>query len=58
MLMKMQQRFCHMFGEGSTVTMSAKEAGTKPMMGAEFIRLHLFLWQRPDKRTVLAAALQ
>lgn len=56
--MKMQQRLCHMFGEVGTVTMSAKEAGTKPVMGAEFIRLHLFLWQRPDKRTVLAAALQ
>lgn len=57
-LLKMQQRFCHMFGEVGTVTMSAKKAGTKPMMGAEFIQLHLFLWQRPDKRTVLATALQ
>ena len=42
-LLKMQQRFCHMFGEVGTVTMSAKKAGTKPMMGAEFIQLHLFL---------------
>lgn len=58
-LLKMQQRFCHMFGEVGTVTMSAKKAGTKPVVRSKFIRLHfLFLWQRPDKRTVLATALQ
>lgn len=42
-LLKVQQRLCHMFGKVCTVTMPAEKAGTQPVMGAEFIRLHLFL---------------